>query len=126
MKLLADECVAGSTVVAMRAAGFDVEWIAETLPGAVDADVLARAFRAGRLLLTEDKDFGELTIRFGHACHGIILVALAGLPAAARAARTVAALQALGDRGTGQFVVIEQHRIRCRPIGPSGKAEKPR
>ena len=126
MKLLADECVAGSTVAAMRAAGFDVEWIAEALPGAADADVLARAFGAGRLLLTEDKDFGELTIRFGHAFHGVVLVALAGLPAAARAARTVAALQALGDRGAGQFVVIEQHRIRRRALGAPGKPERPR
>jgi hypothetical protein len=68
----------------LRAAGFDVAWIAESLPGAADAEVLARALATDRLLLTEDKDFGELTSRFGHTCHGIVLAALAGLPAAAR------------------------------------------
>lgn len=115
-KFLADECVAGSTVGALRVAGFDITWVAEMLAGANDREVLARAYDCGRLLLTEDKDFGELTIRFGYPCHGIVLIALAGLPSDERATRTLAALEALGDQAVGHFVVVEARRIRRRPL----------
>jgi predicted nuclease of predicted toxin-antitoxin system len=116
MKLLADECVAASTVHALRDAGCDIEWISETLPGAHDQDVLAHAVASGRLLLTADKDFGELTIRFGHPCLGIILMSLTSLPAAERAARTVAALQVVAGDAAGHIVVIEPRRIRRRAL----------
>lgn len=116
MKLLADECVAGSTVRALRHAGFDVVWIAEAAPSVTDQEVLSRAYAAGRVVLTEDKDFGELTIRFGRQCHGLVFLALTDLTATERAARTVAALDALGDKVIGHFVVIEQSRIRRRPL----------
>ena len=116
MKLLADECVAGSTVLALREVGIDVVWIAEAAPSVTDQEVLSRAYAAGRVVLTEDKDFGELTIRFGHECHGVILLALTDLPATERAARTIAALDALGDKLIGHFVVIERRRIRRRPL----------
>lgn len=116
LALLADECVAGSTVAALRQAGFDVEWIAEVAPGETDPAVLSRAFATGRLLLTEDKDFGDLTVRLGHQCHGVILLALTGLVAIERAARTVAALEALGDKAFGHFVVVAPRRIRLRRL----------
>ena len=67
-------------------------------------------------MLTEDKDFGEVTIRFGHQCHGLVLLALTDLVATERAARTIAALDGLGDKLIGHFVVIEQSRIRRRPL----------
>ena len=116
MKLLADECVAGSTVRALREAGLDVVWIAEAAPSVTDHEVLSSTYASGRLLLTEDKDFGELTIRFGHQCHGVVLLALTDLATTERAARTVAALDALGDKPIGHFVVIEHTRIRRRPL----------
>lgn len=116
MKLLADECVTASTVHALRDAGYDIEWIAETLPGANDQDVLAHAVARGRLLLTADKDFGELTIRFGHPCLGIILMSLASLPAAERASRTVVALQTVAGDAAGHLIVIEPRRIRRRAL----------
>ena len=116
MKLLADECVAGSTVRALRQAGFDLVWIAEASPSITDQEVLSLAYASKRMVLTEDKDFGELTIRFGHQCHGLVLLTLTDLPATERAARTIAALDALGDKLIGHFVVIEQRRIRRRPL----------
>lgn len=63
MKLLADECCDVALVEALRADGHDVLYVAESLRGASDDGILTRAYTENRLLLTEDKDFGELVYR---------------------------------------------------------------
>lgn len=60
MRFLADENFPKAAVAALEAAGHDVLWVRLTAPGAPDADVLATAARGERVLLTFDKDFGEL------------------------------------------------------------------
>lgn len=63
MKLLADECCAARLVGALRDHGHDVLYAAETMQGKPDRSILRRAYDERRLLLTEDKDFGELVVR---------------------------------------------------------------
>jgi predicted nuclease of predicted toxin-antitoxin system len=60
MRLVADESCDGAVVRALRAAGHDVLAIAEVAPGADDSTVIDLAGRANSILLTEDKDFGQL------------------------------------------------------------------
>jgi predicted nuclease of predicted toxin-antitoxin system len=60
MRLLADENVPGPLVRALVAGGCDVEWIRITSPGISDAEVLTRAVATERILLTFDKDLGEI------------------------------------------------------------------
>lgn len=60
MRFLANENIPGALVKALRGAGNDVIWIRTEAPGIHDQEVLARAARDGRILLTFDKDFGEL------------------------------------------------------------------
>ena len=62
MRFLADENCPRAAVAALEVAGHDVAWVRLAAPGA-DADVLAAAARKGRVLLTFDKDFGELAAR---------------------------------------------------------------
>jgi predicted nuclease of predicted toxin-antitoxin system len=59
-KFLANENVPGDVVEAARQAGYDLAWIAESSPGANHETVLAIAVADGRVLLTFDKDFGEI------------------------------------------------------------------
>lgn len=59
MKLIADENFPRPSVIVLRDAGFDLEFIQETSPGAEDIDVLQMAGRTRRILLTFDRDFGE-------------------------------------------------------------------
>jgi len=63
MTFLADENFPRPAVQALREAGFDVLWIAQTNPGAADDEVLALGVSTSRTLLTFDKDFGELAFR---------------------------------------------------------------
>ena len=76
MRWLVDECVDAGLVARLRASGHDVVYMAEVLPAASDADVLARAQGETRLLLTEDKDFGDLVFRRGRKVPGIVLLRL--------------------------------------------------
>jgi predicted nuclease of predicted toxin-antitoxin system len=60
MRLLADENFPRAAVGALRDAGHDVVWVRTAAPGARDFDLLTWAAREGRVLLTFDKDFGEV------------------------------------------------------------------
>jgi len=78
MRLQADENVPLDVVTALRLRGHDVAWVREDMPGAEDMRVLERAQRENRVVLTFDKDFGELAIRRQiPAVSGIILLRIA-------------------------------------------------
>jgi predicted nuclease of predicted toxin-antitoxin system len=116
VRLFADECIPRSTIERLRADGFDVVTAADVCPSEVDDPVLAYAYEDGRVLVTADKDFGDLAIRLAHRTHGVIDVALGDLTAATRAAIVSARLQELGDRAVGNLVTIEPGRVRSRPL----------
>jgi predicted nuclease of predicted toxin-antitoxin system len=75
MRFLADENIPRALVVALQAAGHDVVWIRLAAPGPADVNVLNIAALNRRILLTFDKDFGELAGRSsrGRDC-GVILL----------------------------------------------------
>lgn len=60
MRWLADECVPASLVAFLPADGHDVFYVAEAAAGLNDTDVIALAARENRILVTDDKDFGDL------------------------------------------------------------------
>jgi predicted nuclease of predicted toxin-antitoxin system len=74
VRWLVDECVDAALAARLRASGHDVVYMAEIAPATSDADVMARAQHDGRLLLTEDKDFGDLVFRRGGRVPGILLL----------------------------------------------------
>ena len=76
MKFLADECCDASLVSALRIDGHDVSYVLEVSPGATDDEVLDWALSEHRVLLTEDKDFGELVHRLQRAAWGDCTAAL--------------------------------------------------
>src|SRR5947209_3306767 len=119
MRLLANENVPRLTVEALRAAGHDLVWARTDLAGSSDEEVLSRAQAEGRILLTHDKDFGDLAFQAGlPATCGIILIRLGKLAPDAIVNRTV---QVLGSRSDwpGNLSVVDERRIRMRPL-PTG------
>jgi predicted nuclease of predicted toxin-antitoxin system len=60
MKFVADESVDREVLESLRRSGHDVAYIAELDPSLSDEDVLSAAHAAGAILITADKDFGEL------------------------------------------------------------------
>ena len=120
MRLLANENIPSLAIAALRASGQDVAWIIEDSPGIGDRGVLERALRESRVLLTQDKDFGELAFRSDLPVEcGVILVRLPTVPPADFAELLNTAL--LGrDDWTGHFSVIELGRVRVTPL-PAGR-----
>jgi predicted nuclease of predicted toxin-antitoxin system len=68
------------------------------------------------VLITADKDFGELAVRLGHPTRGVVSLALGDLSARKRAEITAARLRELGDRIRDNLVTIEPGRVRVRPL----------
>ncbi len=116
MRWLADECVAAALVGELRSAGHDVAYMAEVAPRASDADVIRRANDEDRLLLTEDKDFGELVFRWGRAVPGIVLVRIHPGTHQHTWRRLQAAIGRFGDALFGRYTVVESSRFRARPL----------
>jgi predicted nuclease of predicted toxin-antitoxin system len=112
MRFLADESCDFAVVRELRAKGSDVLAIAEVAPQTVDPDVIELASREGRVLLTEDKDFGQLVYAGAHRSSGVILIRF---PAQARKdlpQAVIAVVDRLGDHLIGAFVVLEPNRFR--------------
>jgi predicted nuclease of predicted toxin-antitoxin system len=93
VRWLVDECVDAGLVSHLRSTGHDVVYMAETAPRAGDGEVMTRAQAEGRILLTDDKDFGDLVFRRGLPVPGIILLridpAMHGLKQAWRRHRAI-------------------------------------
>ena len=119
MRFLADENIPGAVVAALAQAGHDVGWVRLVAPGMHDRDVLNWAYREDRILLTFDKDFGELA-RGQKAPEpdkvGVILFRFP-MPGPGAAARFVLNVIASRDDWAGHFSVVEPDRIRMREIG---------
>jgi predicted nuclease of predicted toxin-antitoxin system len=116
MRFLADENIPGVAVTALAANGHDVAWVRSTAPGMSDSDVLAWAVRDNRILLTFDKDFGELARNSAlPASCGVILIRVPP-PRAGNAGAQFAASIASRHDWAGHFSVIEPGRVRMRPL----------
>lgn len=116
MRFLADECVDAVLVDELRAAGHDVRTVQDIAPAAEDEAVIALAAGENRILLTEDKDFGDLAIRQKLRVPGIVLLRIPPELRHRKWPRLTAAIAALGDRLTGHYAVVEINRIRVRPL----------
>jgi predicted nuclease of predicted toxin-antitoxin system len=126
MRILANENFPEEAVAALRERSHDVAWIRTDAPGCSDREVIERARASARLIITFDKDFGELAFRSKlPASCGIVLFRIAA-PSAAHVARAaVAVLESRAD-WAGSFAVVEEHRVRVRPLPTStGAAEGP-
>jgi predicted nuclease of predicted toxin-antitoxin system len=117
MRFLADENFPRAAVEALRAGGHDVAWVRVDAPGSTDEQVLAQSRSDGRVLLTFDKDFGELVLKRGLAAsQGVILFRFPSGRPAEVAARIVTVVSARGD-WAGHFSVAEEKRVRMRRLG---------
>lgn len=118
MNLLADEGIDRQIVDALRANGFIVAYVAEMAPGISDDEVLAFANREGALLLTADKDFGELVFRLGRLSPGVVLIRLAGQAPIKKAEIVVSLVEKHRSELLESFSVITPVGIRIRKRRP--------
>ncbi len=116
LRLIANENVPAAAVTALRSRGHDIVSVRIEMPGCDDAVVLRRARDEGRLVLTFDKDFGELAFRSRLSSPaGVVLFRLKMTSSARFAALATSVLESRED-WPGHFAVIEDSRIRMTPL----------
>jgi predicted nuclease of predicted toxin-antitoxin system len=113
LKFIADEGFDKEIVLALREE-YDVIYIAESGPGADDEVILKQAETAQRIVLTLDKDFGELVFRRGKAHSGVILCRLQGLSAEEKRDLVKATVFKYGHDLINSFTVIQPKNLRIR------------
>jgi predicted nuclease of predicted toxin-antitoxin system len=112
MRFVADEGCDFAVVRALRDAGHDVTAILEIAPRAEDTAIIDLAVREHRILLTEDKDFGELVYANARAASGVIFIRFPGNVRATLPTAVTALINEKGEQLFGCFVVVQPGRIR--------------
>ena len=117
MKVLLDTCVWSGAADELTNAGHDVVWAGEWPSDPGDEEILALAYRQGRILVTLDKDFGDL-IFAQHRTHGGV-VRLVGFRARQQGPACVVILEKYAaELAAGAFVTVEPGRVRVRAVEP--------
>lgn len=114
MRFIVDESTGAAVVEKLRNLGHDVVAVAEEMPQANDSDILKRAANEGRVVLTNDKDFGDLAFRSGQVHQGIVLFRLRDETAAHRVFMLQLLLERHSNHLENHFVVVTENGIRIR------------
>jgi predicted nuclease of predicted toxin-antitoxin system len=125
MRVIVNENITQSVIQGLRDRGFDVLSVKESMRGADDTSILQRAEAEQRLVITQDKDFGELA--FKHrlpATSGIVLFRLSADDPADDNQRMLDVMQSRSD-WAGHFSVVTNDRIRMRTLPSSGTRGTP-
>ncbi len=112
MRFLADESCDATIARALQDAGHDITAVRDISPRAPDSVVIDLARRDARILLTEDRDFGQLVYASGSPHCGVVLLRY---PFAARTAIARALVELAAQKGNailGRFIVVQPGRIR--------------
>jgi len=117
MKVLLDSCVWGKARAELEAAGHDVIWCGDWPQDPGDEEILARAKAEGRVLVTLDKDFGELAVLHGASHCGILRLVNISARQHAKVCLHVFALHG-PELESGAIVTAESGRLRVRSPEP--------
>ena len=112
LRFFADESCDFMVVHALRGAGYDVVAVAEFTNRSLDPAVIEQAYREGRILLTEDKDFGWHVFVSHAASAGVILIRFPSQTRGTLANAVVQVVQEQADKLRGSFVVLQPGQVR--------------
>jgi len=116
LKVLLDTCIWPGAKSEIERAGHEVEWVGDWDPDPGDEEILSHAARSRQVIVTVDKDFGELAVAFGREHAGIVrMVDISHLE------QGKLCVELLASHGTelaeGAIVTREPGRVRVRPGG---------
>jgi predicted nuclease of predicted toxin-antitoxin system len=123
MLFLADECCDALVVRTLRELGYDVTYVAELAPGLADIDVLAQSVSEERILLTEDRDFGELVFKGQETAYGVVLLRIPPEERQQKRERITALVQGQQSELPGAMVIVTLNTIRIRPLPVSSERD---
>ncbi len=114
--IVADESVDGNIVAHLLSLGYQIHSIAKLSPGIPDTQVLQTAIEHDALLLTEDKDFGELVYRLRLPHCGILLLRLSGVAIDNKCSLVEFALRENQTILKNKFAVLDETKLRIKEM----------
>ncbi|MFN8441734.1 MAG: DUF5615 family PIN-like protein [Caldilineaceae bacterium] len=115
-KFIVDECAGVVVATFLRSQGFDTVSISEESPQTSDLDILHRSVAEQRIIVTNDKDFGDMVFRDHHAHAGILLLRLSDDTVATKLRVLKSVLNQYRDQLDRHFVVATERNIRIRSL----------
>jgi predicted nuclease of predicted toxin-antitoxin system len=112
LRFLADEGCDFAVVRALRAKGYDVLAVGETMQRSVDSELIEQAHRENRVLLTEDKDFGWLVFASHSVSAGIILIRFPNTLRFTLGQSVLELVEKYGNELENAFVVVQPGQVR--------------
>ena len=112
MKFLVDANLGRKFANLLKEDGHDTIFVNDLLPKLSDDEILSKALEEKRIIVTNDKDFGELTFRLGKASSGVILLRAITTDTKERFSLVKGVLSKSG----GKFIVVKEGRVRVRRL----------
>jgi len=112
MRFLVDECTGPAVAEWLRKQEHEVFSVYDEARGLDDETIIQKAFAKNRILITNDKDFGEKIYREGRSQRGVILLRLDDERAAVKIEVLRRLLQDYGAQLPNQFVVVTETKVR--------------
>lgn len=121
MRFMVDECVGPRVAEWLRDGGHDVYSVFDQARGTCDEWLVEKSYAEKRILITCDRDFGELIVRQNMPHHGVIFLRLADQRPASVAAVLSKLLSTYADRIVDRFVVVTETTVRI--TGPETRTD---
>jgi len=115
MKLLANENIPIGLVNELRNLGYDILRVDEVRKGMKDQEVLDFSLKESRIIITFDKDFGELAVKEKRKATGVILLRMHPESVRYIKERILLLFEKLKEL-KDKFIVLEEHTIRERKL----------
>lgn len=112
MRFLVDECAGSKVAEWLRGESHEVFSVFDEARGMTDEDVLAKAFSEGWILITNDKDFGEMVFRERREHRGVIFMRLDDERAANKIEVLRKLLEGYAEKLPEEFVVVTETKVR--------------
>ena len=112
MKFLVDVNLGRKFTSLVKKAGHDVIYAKDLYPITSDEEILNKAVHERRVIITNDKDFGELVFLHGRKAKGIILLRTASTDAFVR----FELIKDVLGKAEGKFIVIKEGKMRIRAL----------
>jgi len=116
IKFLVDESVGEKVAQFIRSEGFDTFSVMDGMRGASDVDIIRKAIAEDRIVVTNDRDFGELVFRFRFLPKGVLLLRLKDECAKNKVKIITSIIREHLDQLTGNFLIVTEKHIRKRSI----------
>ncbi len=114
LRFLVDECTGKTLAILLKNAGYDVIFVGDWKPSETDEDILKKAEEEDRILITDDKDFGELVFRLRRPSRGVILLRTSTTDPVKRFQLLEKILQSVDLKE--KFVVVKDDAVKLRKI----------